>query len=279
MQERLVSKVVKGRAAIDGAGVKLVRVFARDEVVDFDPFLMLDAFDSTNSEDYIKGFPWHPHRGIETITYLIKGEIVHEDSLGNSGVIRDGDCQWMTAGSGILHQELPQDSEMMYGLQIWLNLPKKYKMTHPKYNDILSKDVPEVERKGQTIRIIAGSFNGQEGAFNGDFVKPNIYDVSLIKGNVFEVETDSQENTFIYVFKGQGKVSKSEINEKSAIVFTKGDKLIIEALSDDFRFMYFSGLPLRESISWGGPIVMNTKEELDVAFNELKEENIVLNKN
>ncbi len=269
MKERYVKKVFNGRNTKDGAGVKLVRVFAKNEVIELDPFLMLDAFDSDNPDDYIKGFPWHPHRGIETITYLIEGEIIHEDSLNNSGVIRDGDCQWMTAGSGILHQEMPQGSSKMYGLQIWLNLPRESKMTSPRYNDIYSKDVPAIVEDGLCIRIIAGEFQNEKGAFMGEYVKPLILDISAKKDKVFTHKTNIEENSFLYVFKGKGIVGKDEILEKTAVVFSSGDVLKLTSLTDDFRFMFFSAIPLKEPIAWGGPIVMNTDEELKTAFAEL----------
>ena len=166
---RSIRRIVTGKPATDGAGVKLVRVIGYNDTQDFDPFLMLDAFDSTNPEDYVKGFPWHPHRGIETITYLIRGDIAHGDSLGNKGRILDGECQWMTAGSGILHQEMPQPSERMLGTQLWLNLPAKDKMTEPKYNDIVGENVPTVAEEGLNIRIVSGNYKGTDGAFRGEY--------------------------------------------------------------------------------------------------------------
>lgn len=273
IKPRPVRRIVTGHRTVDGAGVSLVRVIGYRDTRDFDPFLMLDAFDSTNPEDYIKGFPWHPHRGIETITYLVHGDIEHGDSLGNQGSIRDGDCQWMTAGSGIIHQEMPQASDRMLGAQLWLNLPAKDKMASPKYGDIRKADVPIIEEDGSFIRVIAGLYHGNCGAFEGDYIKATYLDVEVAAGHDWEFETDPESTLFIYIMQGGGyfdPASLETIEEKHAVLFGEGSRFWVKSGSKGIRFLLLSGRPLHESIAWGGPIVMNTQEELDLAFNELE---------
>lgn len=272
---RSVVKVTQGKETRDGAGVKLVRVLGPSDTQDYDPFLMLDAFDSHNPADYIKGFPWHPHRGIETITYLIHGAIEHGDSLGNKGLILDGECQWMTAGSGIIHQEMPQASPRMLGCQLWLNLPAKDKMTDPAYGDIKAADVPIVTSDGVRVHIIAGAYQGRQGAFTGKYVKATYFDVELSAGHTWEYEDDPENTLFIYLFFGKvtfgGDDTTSpaaEYDAKQAVLFSRAPKLRIQAV-EDARFILLSAKPLREPIAWGGPIVMNTREELRQAFRDL----------
>ena len=275
---RTVKKIVTGQNKTDGAGVKLVRVIGYNDVKDFDPFLMLDAFDSTNSDDYTKGFPWHPHRGIETVTYLISGDIEHGDSLGNNGSILDGDCQWMTAGSGIVHQEMPKACERMLGAQLWINLPAKDKMVPPKYRDILNRNVPVVEENGNKVRIICGTYKGVHGAIQGDYVKPLYMDVDLKAGSEWTLDTDRDSTLFLYIVQGEGIFDtdgEKYISEKHAILFNEGDTMRVKATAKGVRFLLMSGKPLREPIAWGGPIVMNTKEELDQAFRDLDEGNFI----
>ena len=269
---RKIKRVVAGKEAQDGAGVKLVRVFGNHDVGDFDPFLMLDAFDSQDPKDYIKGFPWHPHRGIETITYLIRGEIEHGDSLGNKGLISDGDCQWMTAGSGIIHQEMPKASPKMLGTQLWLNMPAKEKMSPPRYGDIAGSQIPFVEDEDATVHILAGSFNGTKGAVEGNHVKPIYFDVELKADREWAFETDPEFNLFIYILRGTGFFQpdwKERVSEKHAILFETGKWFRIKAAESGIRFLLLAGKPLREPIAWGGPIVMNSMEELEQAFTEL----------
>lgn len=271
MIERKVTKVVQGQPAIDGAGVHLVRVLGKETIQDFDPFLMLDSFDSTNSADYIRGFPMHPHRGIETITYLASGKIVHEDSLGNRGVIEAGGTQWMTAGSGILHEEMPQAAERMLGLQVWLNLPQDEKMTEPKYFDIVKEDVVVVEESGYKLRIVSGNFGGQKGV-QPHHLQASIFDVSLEPGAEITIPTEKEETVFIFLLEGNGEILGDDYQEKSAILFGKGDIIRIKAKDEQpTRFLFFQAPPLSESIAWGGPIVMNTRAELQLAFDELRE--------
>lgn len=267
-----IRKIVTGSTQIDGAGVKLVRVIGRADVQEFDPFLMLDAFDSRNSDDYTKGFPWHPHRGIETVTYLITGNIEHSDSLGNKGSIYDGCCQWMTAGSGILHQEMPQASERMLGVQLWLNLPHVNKMTQPQYRDISAAMIPKVRKNGATVGVIAGSYGKTVGAVQGDFVKALFLDVALEPGSEWQIPTDKEATLFIYIVEGAAWVDAEKqtvIESHKAVLFETGDHFAVRATKQGVRFFLFSGLPLREPIAWGGPIVMNTREELQQAFQEI----------
>lgn len=272
MKTREIRKVVTGTTQYDGAGVKLVRVISLPDVKEFDPFLMLDAFDSIDPDDYTKGFPWHPHRGIETVTYLISGDIEHMDSLGNKGSILDGCCQWMTAGGGILHQEMPQASNRMLGVQLWLNLPRKDKMTTPKYRDIRADMVPKVYEDDNTIRVISGPYKGNPGAVQGEFVKMIFLDVDMPAGANWELETIMDTTLFIYIVEGAGSFDDSNdklISNRSAVLFNNGDKLVAHASDKGIRFLLFSGAKLNEPIAWGGPIVMNTQEELRKAFKDI----------
>ena len=268
-QLRTVRKIVTGKDAVDGAGVKLVRVIGYRDTAEFDPFLMLDAFDSTNPDDYTKGFPWHPHRGIETITYLISGDIEHGDSLGNSGSILDGDCQWMTAGSGIIHQEMPKASERLFGVQLWLNLPARDKMVDPQYGDIKSEDITVVDEDGSRVRIIA---------FEGRYVKATYLDVEVAAGRDWSFESQRDSTLFIYILQGEGlfdPTGMESITSKRAVLFDEGDRFWVKAGDEGIRFLLLSGKPLKEPIAWGGPIVMNTRQELDQAFRELNENTFI----
>lgn len=275
---RTVKKIITGRGAVDGAGVKLVRVFGYDDTRDFDPFLMLDAFDSVDSKDYIKGFPWHPHRGIETITYLVNGHIDHGDSLGNKGSILDGDCQWMTAGSGIIHQEMPKPSTRMLGFQLWLNLPSKDKMVAPKYHGISNEDIPVVDEGNCKVHIIAGTYQGKAGAVEGDHVKPLYLDVEVNSDSEWTVDTDKDATLFVYILQGEGSFGPDNdqlITAKHAVLFHAGSKFRVKTSNKGIRFILMSGKPLNEPIAWGGPIVMNTPEELNLAFQELDENKFI----
>jgi len=269
---RTIRKIVTGKHTVDGAGVKLVRVIGHDDIKEFDPFLMLDAFDSVDPNDYIKGFPWHPHRGIETITYLIQGDIEHGDSLGNTGRILTGECQWMTAGSGILHQEMPQASERMLGVQLWLNLPAKDKMVSPQYHGIRKEDIPVIDEGDRRVHIPAGGYEGKNGAMQGSYCKPLLLDVEVSAGA--EWKLDSTENTtlFIYIFQGAGTFGSDRlIPAKHAVLFDETGTFLVRASDEGIRFFLMAGEPLQEPIAWGGPIVMNTREELQLAFQELEE--------
>lgn len=274
---RKIIKITKGQPAVDGAGVKLVRVIGYNDTEDYDPFLMLDAFDSVDPKDYVKGFPWHPHRGIETITYLIHGHIEHGDSLGNRGSILDGECQWMTAGSGIIHQEMPKASSRMLGAQLWLNLPAKDKMTKPSYGDIKSESVPVIEEDGVKVHVLAGDYLGHKGAFQGKYIKATYLDVELPANEKWHYISDPDNTLFIYIFAGKAifdpekstENSEELIHEKQAVLFGKGEEFWVKAADEDMRFILLSAKPLNEPIAWGGPIVMNTREELSLAFREL----------
>lgn len=274
MKIREINKIIAGNTQTDGAGVKLVRVIGYADVWDFDPFLMLDAFDSQNPADYIKGFPWHPHRGIETVTYLIHGEIEHGDSMGNQGTIREGGCQWMTAGRAVMHQEMPQPSDRMLGLQLWLNLPRKDKMVPPQYRDIRAEMIPVVQEEGCTIRILSGQYKGQQGAMIGDYVKATILDVTLEEGITWNYATNPGDTVFLYIMDGEGFFGgedKKLLPYKQAVLFKDGDEIEVRAQKKELRIIVFTGKPLREPIAWGGPIVMNTSDEIDKAFKEIRE--------
>ena len=278
---RKIKRIVTGSTQYDGAGVKLVRVIGNTTVLDFDPFLMLDAFDSIDPQDYIKGFPWHPHRGIETVTYLIHGCIEHGDSLGNSGNIDDGCCQWMTAGSGILHQEMPKPSPRMLGVQLWLNLPRNDKMTNSQYRDIRAEMIPKVELDGTTVRIISGNYKDVSGPSMGDYVKTLFLDVAMEKDSVWNLTIEKDATLFIYIVEGSGCFDDSNLENhesRRAILFEQGDSFFAKSGADGLRFFLFSGMPLKEPIAWGGPIVMNTREELEQAFLELEQGTFIKNK-
>lgn len=269
---RTIRKIVTGKHTVDGAGVKLVRVIGRDDTKEFDPFLMLDAFDSVEPDDYIKGFPWHPHRGIETITYLIQGEIEHGDSLGNTGRILTGECQWMTAGAGILHQEMPQASERMLGVQLWLNLPAKDKMVPPKYHGLRKEDIPVIDEGDRQIHILSGVYGGKTGAMEGEYCKPLLLDVEVRAGAEWSLAIAANTTLFIYIFQGAGTFGSDRlIPAKHAVLFDETGTFLVRASNEGIRFFLMAGEKLQEPIAWGGPIVMNTREELQLAFRELEE--------
>jgi len=271
MKMRQVKSIVTGRPAVDGAGVHLVRVLSRANVVDFDPFLLLDAFDSVNPDDYVKGFPMHPHRGIETVTYLIEGKIEHQDSIGNKGVITSGSCQWMTAGSGILHQEMPKPSPRMLGLQLWVNLAAEKKMTEPAYRDITPDLVTKVDSETASVAIVTGEYAGQTGGIRGEHIPVTFLDVTVKPGQKWEMPTDPQDNLFVYTILGECSFGDSQKAEgaKQAILFTEGETFCAQSEMGG-RFVLIAGKPLKESVAWGGPIVMNTDAELRLAFDELE---------
>ena len=294
MTLRTVTATHRGSRTVDGAGVHLVRVLSAGEARAYDPFLMLDSFDSTNPDDYLAGFPMHPHRGIETITYLISGCIAHEDSLGNRGEIRPGESQWMCAGSGILHQEMPRGdfAGKMHGFQLWANLPSSLKMTAPRYQDIKSADIPVVvDDDGTAARIIAGSFWGKTGPVDGIAAEPVYLDISVPPGKTKRLPVDTYRSAFAYIFAGSGtfrdaskpfgvKVEKEyqgeELNirdlsgNRTLVVFDTGDEVTVQAGEKGIRFLLVSGKPIQEPVAWHGPIVMNTREELMQAMRELQ---------
>jgi len=278
---RKINKYFIGKPAIDGAGVNLYRTFGYPDIPEFDPFLMMDFFDSKNPEDYIKGFPWHPHRGIETITYLIEGEIAHEDSMGNKGVIKAGDCQWMRAGSGILHQEMPQASNQMLGVQIWLNLSKNEKMTESKYRDITKDMIPVYESKDYKVHIIAGEFGGLKGVLENITTQPSFFDIELNSNSEFIYKLDSSFNAYAFLIRGKAAFDEDIeklISFPNGVLYEEGDSIKVTTGEKSARFLLLTGKKLNEPIAWGGPIVMNTKEELDIAFTDIKEGSFIKTK-
>jgi len=290
MSARKCTQIVRGQHAIDGAGVKLRRVLGIRTIKDFDPFLMLDGFDSSNPQDYIKGFPWHPHRGIETVTYLLRGDIEHGDSLGNSGFIRDLQCQWMTAGSGIIHQEMPKASERMLGCQLWVNLPKKDKMTQPAYRDIQQKDVNVVQEENATVRVLSGNYRNNKGAVKGEDVKVQYLDVALKPGAFWKYnETSNDQTLFLYLIDGTLAADEElvKFEEKACgMLMTASsenvddfDETIVKAGNEGARFFLIAARPLKEPVAWGGPIVMNTQEELEEAFRDLDNKTFIRHSN
>ncbi len=271
---RKVKAVRPGVPTLEGAGVRLRRMFGFEKVPGLDPFLMLDDFSSRDSRDYLAGFPWHPHRGIETITYVLQGEIKHGDSMGNKGVIGPGDVQWMTAGSGIIHQEMPRESRAtgLQGFQLWANLPASEKMVAPRYRGILSLQIPVISREnGVVIRVVCGSVDGVQGPVGEIRIDPEYLDVEVPAGAVFSHGLPSEYTVFAYVFTGQGDFDPGR--EKKAIAgnlvtFSDGDGVEITGGEKGVRFLLVSGKPLREPVAWRGPIVMNSEEELRLAFAE-----------
>jgi len=272
---RVIKTVIKSQSTIEGAGVRLKRVFGYRETGIMDPFLLLDHFGSDNPDDFIKGFPWHPHRGIETITYLIEGSVEHEDSLGNKGVIGSGDVQWMTAGSGIIHQEMPSQAEglpRVLGFQLWANLPSSDKMMHPRYQDIKDSQIPEVETEtGAKIRIICGKINGTCGPVTEIVTDPEYMDIIVPPGKEFIHSVKEGHTVFAYVFEGNGYFDEKLIESDHLVLFEDGDQVVAKAGEKQLRFLLVSGMPLGEPIAWYGPIVMNNKEELETAFQEYRD--------
>ncbi len=280
MEYRKVGKVVTGFPAVDGAGVHLVRVIGSSTVQEFDPFLLLDAFDSVDPDEYTKGFPWHPHRGIETVTYLINGDIEHGDSLGNKGSILDGGCQWMTAGSGIIHQEMPQASPRMLGLQLWINLPAKDKMTKPAYRDLTAEKIPVIEDSGSRVAVLSGVYRDRPGAMKADYVDATMLDVALDPGASVTIPVPEEDTVFVYIMNGSisftGGDDREYLEWRRAVLLVGGDTVRLSAPEDNSsRCVLFSGSPLGEPIAWGGPIVMNTQAELDTAFREIRDNTFI----
>jgi redox-sensitive bicupin YhaK (pirin superfamily) len=263
--------ILKGHLTSDGAGVKLKRIFAHDHTQLTDPFLLLDHFGSDNPADYVKGFPWHPHRGIETVTYMLGGTVEHGDNIGNKGTIGPGDIQWMTAGGGVIHQEMPQPSkEMMHGLQLWVNLPAKNKMMEPRYRGILDTEVPVVRIPGAEVRVIAGNYQDVNGPVKELMVDVEYLDVRLTKGVSLSHAAKKGYTSFCYLISGTGEFDDAQLEKTQLILFTEAGSIAVKAI-DDIHYIFVTGKQLKESIAWGGPIVMNTPEELKTAFRELDE--------
>jgi quercetin 2,3-dioxygenase len=293
MSVRPIKKVVQARPAVEGAGVHLRRAFGFGNTSEFDPFLLLDDFRNDRPADYLAGFPWHPHRGIETITYVLAGTVDHGDSLGNRGSLGSGDVQWMTAGSGILHQEMPKgDADgRMHGFQLWANLPSALKMTPPRYQDVSSKDIPEaVDDDGTRVRVICGDFWGRTGPVKGVAADPRYLDVSVPPGTSKHLTVETSRHAFAYVFAGSGTfrdasgpravrnelaeeagvVDAGPIGNRSLVLFDRGDEVVVQAGEEGIRFLLVSGKPIDEPVAWYGPIVMNTEQELQQAYAELR---------
>jgi hypothetical protein len=261
--------ILQGRSTYDGAGVKLKRIFAHDHTKLTDPFLLLDHFGSDNPDDYVKGFPWHPHRGIETVTYMLGGTVEHGDSIGNAGKIGPGDIQWMTAGGGVIHQEMPKPSrEMMHGLQLWVNLPAKNKMMGPRYRGIRDDEVPVVKMQGSEVRVIAGTFKNVSGPVRELVVDVEYLDVRLEKGMSLSHEAKKGYTSFCYLIDGTGVIDEEKLEKAQLMLFTEAGSIAVESI-EPVHYIFVSGKQLNEPIAWGGPIVMNTQEELETAFREL----------
>jgi len=291
MSVRPVKEMSQTTPTIEGAGVKLQRAFGFGDTAAFDPFLLFDDFRNENPQDYLAGFPWHPHRGIETITYVLTGTVEHGDSLGNRGQLGAGDVQWMTAGSGILHQEMPHGdpSGRMHGFQLWANLPSSLKMTTPRYQDVSAADIPEVtDDDGTKVRVICGDFWGKQGPVEGVAADPHYIDVSVPPNRRKRLAVETTRHAFAYVFAGSGtfrdasapQAVKNELAEglpvvqeagnRSLILFDRGDEVVVQAGDEGIRFLLVSGKPIEEPVAWYGPIVMNTQAELRQAISELR---------
>jgi hypothetical protein len=294
MSIRPVQSITQAQPAMEGAGVHLHRGFGFGKTSDFDPFLLFDDFRNERPEDYLKGFPWHPHRGIETITYVLAGTVAHGDSLGNRGALGAGDVQWMTAGRGILHQEMPKGDAQgrMHGFQLWANLPSAHKMTAPRYQDVKSNEIPEIaDNDGTVVRVVCGEFWGKRGPVEGIAADPRYLDVTVppLKRKTLKVEIERQ--AFAYVFEGSGRfrdasapqgvltekqvggeeiVYREPAGNRSLILFGSGDEVTVTAGEEGIRFLLVSGKPIKEPVAWYGPIVMNTQAELRQAVHELQ---------
>jgi redox-sensitive bicupin YhaK (pirin superfamily) len=301
-KNRKISKVIRSKPTIEGAGVHLKRAFGFSEAPQFDPFLLLDDFRSDDPRYYIKGFPWHPHRGIETITYVLRGDVEHGDSMGNKGVIASGDVQWMTAGSGIIHQEMPKGDEkgMMWGFQLWANLPASQKMMKPRYRDVKDNQIPEVSAGGGVkIRIICGEVKGTRGPVRDIVVDPEYLDCTVSAGTEFIHPTKRGHKVFAYIIGGKAHFCEEKnpftyemeganyfdirrdafVYNESIVLFEDGEQIFVSTEDEPVRFLLISGKPLGEPVAWYGPIVMNTQEELQIAFEEYRSGQFIKHKN
>ena len=293
MSIRPIKRLAKSKPTLEGAGVHLRRAFGFGNTSEFDPFLLLDDFRNEIPEDYLAGFPWHPHRGIETITYVLAGTVQHGDSIGNQGEIAAGDVQWMTAGSGIIHQEMPKGDATgrMHGFQLWANLPSSLKMTKPRYQEVKAAEIPSVtDDDGTHVRIVCGNFWGKSGPVEGVAADPIYLDISVAPGRRKTLPVETTRHAFAYVFGGAGKFCNAseplevptegigwlettpptEADNRSLIVFDRGDEVSVQAGDEGIRFLLVSGKPIEEPVAWYGPIVMNTQAQLREAFQELE---------
>ena len=295
MSIRPVKRIVASKPTIEGAGVHLRRAFGFGDTTEFDPFLLLDDFRNDRPDEYRAGFPWHPHRGIETITYVLAGNVEHGDSLGNRGNLAAGDVQWMTAGRGILHQEMPQGDEKgrMHGFQLWANLPSSLKMTAPRYQDIKAGEVPEViDDDGTRVRVVCGDFWGKRGPVEGVAADPRYLDIFVPPGKRKTLAVELERHAFAYVFEGSGSfraasepfgvltertdgpneiLVREQTGNRSLVLFDSGDEVTVQAGDEGIRFILVSGKPINEPVAWHGPIVMNSQAELQQAFSELRQ--------
>jgi hypothetical protein len=274
--ERRVSQQVKGYRTQDGAGVSLVRVLGNRTVQEYDPILLLDSFDSANPDDYTAGFPMHPHRGIETISYVYRGFMTHKDSLGNEDTIGDGEVQWMTAGSGILHEEKMPAAKRMLGVQLWLNLPAKDKMAPPAYHSIKNAEIKEVELENGKLRVLAGEYAGKKG-YLAKYLPLDYYDIHLNADASTTIATVSERSVMLFTLLGDAYFAGELVKEKTAVKLTAGDQVTIQATDKPVQVLFVSSIKLAEPIAWGGPIVMNTKDELNKAFDDLKQGTFIQN--
>jgi redox-sensitive bicupin YhaK (pirin superfamily) len=269
---RKIQKIWQGTPTIEGAGVRLKRAFGYQHVPELDPFLLLDDFHSDNEHDYIAGFPWHPHRGIETITYMLHGRVEHGDSMGNGGIIHSDEVQWMTAGGGIIHQEMPKGPGLLWGFQLWANLPASHKMMDPRYRDVKASMIPvATPSKGVKAKVICGKVGSVEGPVQDIVIDPEYLDVTLAPTALFSHAVQKEHTVFAYVVEGVGKFDEAEretIGAENVVVFGKGSEVKVAAGDKGVRFLLVSGRPLGEPVAWYGPIVMNTQEELRIAFEE-----------
>ncbi|MFH0921624.1 MAG: pirin family protein [Fibrobacterota bacterium] len=262
-------QVLHATPVVEGAGVRLNRVFGFHDTRLTDPFLLFDHFGSDNPDDYLAGFPWHPHRGIETVTYIIEGAVEHGDSMGNKGTIRSGDVQWMTAGSGIIHQEMPQEYEgTLQGFQLWVNLPSRLKMSKPRYRSILASEIPEVQVRGARVKVICGELDGVRGPALEIAVAPSYFDLFVPAKKNWFLPLRKADNSFAYVYEGQARFNNTPLKAGGCVFISDSDALAVETEGRSVQFVFASGRPLREPVAWKGPIVMNTDEELETAFRE-----------
>ncbi|MDD4112011.1 MAG: pirin family protein [Herbinix sp.] len=268
--ERKVKKQVNGFRTQDGAGVSLVRVLGNQTIEEYDPILMLDSFDSINPDEYTAGFPLHPHRGIETISYIYRGQMVHKDSLGNEDAISDGEVQWMTAGSGIMHEEKLPASERMLGVQLWLNLPAKNKMVDPAYHSIKNETIEEIILENGKLRLLAGNYKDSKG-YTSKNLPLDYYDIHLNPNSTFNISVEKERSIMVFTLLGEAYIGDELIKEKTAAKLTEGDNVEIKTKDKKAQILFISSEKLEESVAWGGPIVMNTKEELQKAFDELRQ--------
>jgi len=274
--ERRIRERVKGYRTKDGAGVNLVRVLGNRTVEEYDPILLLDSFDSINPDDYKAGFPMHPHRGIETISYLYRGSITHRDSLGNEDTIGDGELQWMTAGSGILHEEKLPASERLLGVQLWLNLPAKDKMVSPAYRSIKSSEIEEIDLENGKLRLLAGKFEGRKG-YLSKYLPLDYYDLHLNPNAAIVLNTESDRSVMIFTLLGEVYIGSELVKEKTAVKLTLGQYVEIKTRDKNAQVLFISSRHLAEPVVWGGPIVMNTREELNKAFDDLERGTFIKN--